>query len=292
MATPTLSMQNYFSTTLSASATASDTVLYLTQLPTATEGYLEIDEGLSTKEIIYYTSKGPNFVTCPSVGAGRGVGGTTAAAHNLGGVVKQKINAEYWTELQNGNAFKPSYIKDSSNNELLKFSSTGSAVNELTVANAATAGAPQIAASGDDTNVFARLQGKGTGQFFPQLGIQTATITNTGTANAVAATLNFPSVPFATKVLLFGFASAALGSGAPTLSWVNYILRGSTTGGVAIATGDNTKSAAAAITETRTTTLMAVESVAASTAQAYVWVIGSTASTTTSGNFFGIQVAA
>jgi hypothetical protein len=108
----------------------------------------------------------------------------------------------------------------------------------------------------------------------------------------VAATLNFPSVPFATKVILFGCASAALTSGAPTLSWINWILRGSTTGGVSIASGDNTKSAAAGITESRVTSLMATESIAASTAQAYVWMVGSTSSTVTSGNFFGVQVAA
>jgi hypothetical protein len=104
--TPTLSMQNYFSTTLSAGVVSSDTVFYLTQMPTASEGYLELDEGLSSKEIIYYTSKGSNFVTCPdaTAGSGRGVGGTTPAAHAQNAVVKQKINAEYWTELQNGDA--------------------------------------------------------------------------------------------------------------------------------------------------------------------------------------------
>ena len=47
--------------------------------------------------------------------------------------------------------------------ELIKFTETGSAVNEITIANAATGGHPIIQASGDDTNVNLRLDGKGSG---------------------------------------------------------------------------------------------------------------------------------
>lgn len=47
--------------------------------------------------------------------------------------------------------------------ELLKFTETGSAVNEITIANAATAGDPTISATGDDANIGLSLQGKGTG---------------------------------------------------------------------------------------------------------------------------------
>ena len=47
--------------------------------------------------------------------------------------------------------------------ELLKFSETGSAVNELTVTNAATGNAPQLSATGDDTNVNLKFAGKGSG---------------------------------------------------------------------------------------------------------------------------------
>jgi hypothetical protein len=54
-------------------------------------------------------------------------------------------------------------IRDSSDNELVKFSKTASAVNELTIANAATTGAPSISATGGDTNVDLELTPKGTG---------------------------------------------------------------------------------------------------------------------------------
>ena len=47
--------------------------------------------------------------------------------------------------------------------ELIKFTETGSAVNEITIANAATGGHPLIQASGDDTNIDLKLDGKGSG---------------------------------------------------------------------------------------------------------------------------------
>ena len=47
--------------------------------------------------------------------------------------------------------------------ELLKFSETALAVNEITVTNAATGNAPGLSATGDDTNVNLSLAGKGAG---------------------------------------------------------------------------------------------------------------------------------
>ena len=47
--------------------------------------------------------------------------------------------------------------------ELIKFTETGSAVNEITVTNNSTGNAPSITATGDDTNINLELAGKGTG---------------------------------------------------------------------------------------------------------------------------------
>ena len=47
--------------------------------------------------------------------------------------------------------------------ELLSFSETGSAVNEITIANAATGNGPEIQATGDDTNIDIELIPKGSG---------------------------------------------------------------------------------------------------------------------------------
>ncbi len=54
-------------------------------------------------------------------------------------------------------------IRDSNDNELVKFGATGSAVNEVTVTNAITATNPKISATGGDTNIDLELAGKGTG---------------------------------------------------------------------------------------------------------------------------------
>ena len=54
-------------------------------------------------------------------------------------------------------------IFDTNGNELLTFSPTGSAVNEILITNAATGNDPSIIGAGDDANVGLILQSKGTG---------------------------------------------------------------------------------------------------------------------------------
>jgi hypothetical protein len=54
-------------------------------------------------------------------------------------------------------------IKDGDGNELVKTSRTASAVNEITVANAATGNGPTLSATGDDTNIDLNITPKGTG---------------------------------------------------------------------------------------------------------------------------------
>jgi hypothetical protein len=56
-------------------------------------------------------------------------------------------------------------INDSGNNELLKVTAIGSAINELTLANAAAGGSPVLSATGDDSNIGLDLKMKGTGVF-------------------------------------------------------------------------------------------------------------------------------
>jgi len=54
-------------------------------------------------------------------------------------------------------------ISDTNGNELIKVTATGSAVNEFTVANAATGNGPILSATGSDTNIDMNLVPKGTG---------------------------------------------------------------------------------------------------------------------------------
>jgi hypothetical protein len=55
-------------------------------------------------------------------------------------------------------------IEDDSNNEYIKFAKTASAVNEIQVTNQATGSAPDVAATGDDTNIDLNLTPKGIGR--------------------------------------------------------------------------------------------------------------------------------
>lgn len=54
-------------------------------------------------------------------------------------------------------------IADSNNNELISFTTTASAVNQINIANSATANAPIISTVGGDTNIDLLLTAKGTG---------------------------------------------------------------------------------------------------------------------------------
>ena len=55
------------------------------------------------------------------------------------------------------------FIADANGNEQIIFNATASAVNEITITNAATTTSPTIAASGGDTNIDLNLNAKGTG---------------------------------------------------------------------------------------------------------------------------------
>lgn len=55
-------------------------------------------------------------------------------------------------------------VNDTAGNEVLQFAATASAVNELTITNAATGSGPTISATGGDTNVDINMTPKGTGK--------------------------------------------------------------------------------------------------------------------------------
>lgn len=55
-------------------------------------------------------------------------------------------------------------ICDTGGNEIIKTPANVSAVNELTVSNAATGASPSVTATGDDTNISVLIGGKGTGR--------------------------------------------------------------------------------------------------------------------------------
>ena len=75
-------------------------------------------------------------------------------------------------------------VIDTNGNELLKVTATTSAVNEVTLANAATGGNPVLSATGGDTNIGITLTPKGTGGIvFPAGAVGTPSITTAGDTN-------------------------------------------------------------------------------------------------------------
>lgn len=66
-------------------------------------------------------------------------------------------------DVTKGRTIQTTGINDNNNNEVITITTTASAVNELTVANAATGANPVISATGSDTNIGITLTPKGTG---------------------------------------------------------------------------------------------------------------------------------
>jgi hypothetical protein len=85
------------------------------------------------------------------------------------------------------------FIGDENGLEQVKFATTASAVNELTVTNAATGNAPEISATGGDTNVDLNLTPKGIGRttFNGQGKIQSVAEKVTTEATAATGTVNY-----------------------------------------------------------------------------------------------------
>lgn len=117
----------------------------------------------------------------------RGIEGT-AQAHAAGAVVEILVTAKGWNNMVDGiilehlqtgrhgdvcatsltttgniDLTSTKGIRDANDNELLTFIQTTSAVNELTLKNAATGNAPDLCATGGDTNIGIRLVPKGSG---------------------------------------------------------------------------------------------------------------------------------
>jgi hypothetical protein len=79
-------------------------------------------------------------------------------------------------------------INDSNGNEEIIFTTTASAVNELTIANAATGNTPNISATGGDTNIDLNLTPKGLGRITLNGGGKIQQTAEKVTVSAIAAT--------------------------------------------------------------------------------------------------------
>ena len=99
------------------------------------------------------------------------------------------------------------FIGDENGLEQIKFTTTASAVNELTVVNAATGNAPKVQATGGDSNVDLNLTPKGTGRVVLGAGaIQQLTEKATVAATAATGTVNFDVI---TQAVLYFTTNAS-----------------------------------------------------------------------------------
>ena len=92
------------------------------------------------------------------------VNGTDVIDSNIGKLsndITPTLAANLDTNAKNILIDSGNFIGDESGNEQIKFATTASAVNEITVTNAATGNAPAISATGGDTNVGITLTPKG-----------------------------------------------------------------------------------------------------------------------------------
>lgn len=109
--TSSFDYQDGFQTVLSSGISDSDTAIPLSSLPNPSEGTLVIDAGLPSEEEIYFTSKGGGNVNVPSASAGRGIGGTSAIAHDSGATVKMLLTKTSLQAITYGGAIKDDAIK-------------------------------------------------------------------------------------------------------------------------------------------------------------------------------------
>lgn len=138
-----------------------------------------IDPDTNNEEIVFITAQSSDTFTIT-----RGRAQSSAISHSGGATVRHVLTSsdldafEATTQnavtttgtqtLSNKTLTAPKFanggfIADNNGNEQIKFATTASAVNEVTVTNAATGSGPTIAASGGDTNIDLNLTGKGTG---------------------------------------------------------------------------------------------------------------------------------
>jgi hypothetical protein len=156
-------------------------------------------------------------------------------------------------------------IKDTNANTLVSLTATGSAVNNLTLANAATTANPVISATGSDTNIGISLTPKGTGEVLATASYLTgvfsdkvSAIGNTGTSQAIALTSG--TVYTATLTGNCTFTLSASNSVASRASSFTLILTNDATPGRTVAwSGGTFKFPGGAASLSRTTTASGVD---------------------------------
>lgn len=186
----------YRTTTLNVAGGIDDTVttgIKLTSIPADLDitlpGLICIDWAdplvTATAEWITYTSiDGTNVLQ----GAARAAEGYAAKSHDNGAVIAWVVSKSHVNNLNDKLTGRDATaIEDEHGNEVLKSAHVASAVNEVTLTNAATNTNPVVSVTGGDTNVGLDIKMKGTGKFRRPAIVEIMAIdppTNTSTGDA------------------------------------------------------------------------------------------------------------
>jgi hypothetical protein len=155
----------------------------------ATDPTLDNDGDPLAAGMLYYNTVS-NLMRIYSGSAWENVAVSTAGFTTLTGVETLTNKTLTAPKIANGG-----FVADANGNEQIKFTTTASAVNELTVVNSTTGNAPEISSTGGDTNIDLKITPKGSGNLILD-GISFPNAD--GTANQVLTTDGSGVLSFAT----------------------------------------------------------------------------------------------
>ncbi len=183
-----------------------------------------------------FTTAGANALTLTTTGATNVTLPTTGTLATLAGTETLSGKTLTAPRIANGG-----FIADANGNEQLIFNTTASAINELTLTNAAASGVVTLAATGGDTNIPFAIDAKGTGELRLN-GTGTGNILLGGGFGSTGCTLTNSSGAFACNGAITGSnisgSTSGTNTGDQTITLTGDVT-GSGTGSFATTIADN-----------------------------------------------------
>ena len=168
-------------------------------IPDSIEKTFVVDNATSGAHTVTFKTSSGTGVTWAAADKGTkmiysdGTNVVDTAFTDLSSDYSPQLSADLDTNSQNIIVDTAHGILDENSNQQITFTTAASAVNEFTVANAATGSAPEISATGGDTNIDLNLTPKGVGRatFNGQGKIQSVAEKVTSSATAATGTLTY-----------------------------------------------------------------------------------------------------